>query len=140
MYLPTSHEEDVLVNAQLKSFESDAISVFDLDKGAQFESRDGEKIFDDGNKFFNFKVSLKKLKLRDNLHGYFSSWADEFTHDEQFDYVVQTKNSHAGVQLFKMLSFNLNPLDDIILVKLDGEFDTENEYADIKQGSLTMAL
>jgi hypothetical protein len=40
---------------------------------------------------------MKKIKLRDNLKGFYNSWAEEFTHDEQFDFIVQTKNSHVGV-------------------------------------------
>jgi hypothetical protein len=74
-------------------------------------------------RFFNFKVALKKLRLRDNVHGGYVKWTDEFTHDEQFDYVFESKNSNTGVQMFKALSMELDPMIDIILVKVEGIFD-----------------
>jgi hypothetical protein len=49
-------------------------------------------------------------------------WNEEFTHDEQFDYVLQTINSTSGMQLFDSVNFEVEPESDIILVKVDGIF------------------
>lgn len=102
------------------------------------ESRVGET-YAGSRFFFNFKVALKKLRLRDNLHGEYTTWAEEFKNDEQFDYVIETKESHVGVQSFKMVSFELDPVIDIILVKVSGEFDMSHQYG-IDHAQLMMSL
>ena len=76
--------------------------------------------------FFNFKVALKKLELRDNLKGYYTKWHEEFTHDEQFDHIVESIQSKQVGQIFKEINFDLDPRTDIILVKVDGLFDQDS--------------
>ena len=130
MYLPSSHKVDLLLNGQLESFESDVISIYNLDKEPGQTTQGYQR-------FFNFKVAVKKLKLRDNLHGQYTRWAEEFTHDEQFDYIVQTNTSHTGIQLFKQLNLTLDPFEDMLLVKIDGIFDSR--YAgEVTHASLKM--
>jgi hypothetical protein len=89
MYLPTSHKSDLLINSQLSSFESDVKSIYNID--------DDTNVF---QRFFNFKVAIKVLSIRDDLHAQNTAWTDEFTHDEQFDFVYETRNSHSGTQIF----------------------------------------
>lgn len=92
MYLPSSHKLDLLVNAQLRSFESELGMFEDLDTGFKIETDvKGQSIFPKG--FFNFKVSLKKLDLENDLHDDKTKWTEEFTHDEQFDYVLHTNDT-----------------------------------------------
>lgn len=56
----------------------------------------GQKIFDP--RFFNFKISLKKIELMDDVKTSDVKWNEEFTHNEQFDYVLQTvHNSSTGL-------------------------------------------
>lgn len=69
-------------------------------------------------------MSLKKLELENDLHGAYTKWTEEFTHDEQFDYIIHSNDSSQGTQLFKMVSFELNPMTDLVLVKVDGMFDS----------------
>ena len=87
MYLPTSHDFDLQINAKLKSFQTDMGGLHEETtdpKAGHAEVLDGEgqkTAFDP--KFFNFKVGLKKLALlQHNLKGEDVKWTDEFIKDE----------------------------------------------------------
>ena len=74
IYLPTSHDFDLQINAKLKSFQTDMGSLPQGStdpKAGNPEVLDGEgqlTAFDP--RFFNFKVGLKKLALlQHNLKG-----------------------------------------------------------------------
>lgn len=94
MYLPSSHKFDLLLNAQIKSFQSEIASVFDLDQEVSYDSA-VNPLFK--KEFFSFKVALKKLERVNDLHGKYTKWTEEFTHDEQFDFVFETKDTHSGM-------------------------------------------
>lgn len=81
LYLPTAHKFDLQLDARLKSFQSGTSNLY----GSKVSDGLETNRLDDY--FFNFKVALKKLELRDNLKGTYVKWSDEFTHDEQFDHV-----------------------------------------------------
>jgi hypothetical protein len=73
MYLPSSHKLDLLVNAQLSDFESELGLYEGLDQGSKIEQLQGDStIFNKG--FFNFKVSLKKIDLENDLHDLKTTW------------------------------------------------------------------
>ena len=127
MYLPTSHNFDLQINAKLKSFQSD--------RGDLYKEADDSRIFDAAGQgtreifdpqFFNFKVALKKLALLSrDLKAQDVKWTEEFTHDEQFDVLMQTADTMTGIQLFEMVNFQADPIADIILVKITGTYDPQ---------------
>ena len=118
MYLPSSHKFDLHVFSKMMNFQSDALNLYDTQVTDGLTKKGGLS-----SRLFNFKVSLKKLQLRDNLKGTYTTWAEEYTHDEQFDYVIHTDDSKKGFKMFQRLEFELDPKIDVILVKIDGEFD-----------------
>lgn len=72
--------------------------------------------------FFSFKVALKKIELANTLKGRDVSWKDEYVNDQQFDYVLESSNNTDDDKLFRMIEFEVNPSDDIILVRTEGIF------------------
>jgi len=62
MYMPASHKFDLRLNAQLKSFQSEQMNLFDLDKGKKVKAGSTGKTAIDP-KFFDFRVALKKIRL-----------------------------------------------------------------------------
>ena len=65
-----------------------------------------------------------ELLTRD-LKGEDVKWTEEFTHDEQFDVLMQTTDTTTGIQLFEMVNFEADPVADIILVKITGTYDPQ---------------
>lgn len=124
VYFPTSHESELLINAQLKRFESDLLSVYDLSEGTRITDGSDRPLFDP--KFFNFKIGLKTIKLKNDVKGKYTKWAEEFSHDEQFDHVFHTKETRTGLQLFELVNLQADPETDIVLVRVDGAFDPKH--------------
>lgn len=74
-------------------------------------------------KFFSFKVGLKKIQLANDLRGKDVSWTEEFVNDQQFDYVIQSTDKSDDDKLFRMVEFEVDPQNDVILVRAEGTFD-----------------
>lgn len=60
-------------------------------------------------KFFSFKVGLKKIQLANDLRGKDVSWTEEFVNDQQFDYVIQSTDKSDDDKLFRMVEFEVDP-------------------------------
>ena len=123
LLLPKSHNLELQLNTQLTKFASDQ-GTYSFGKDEQF-SGDGFGSMWSGldQQFFSFKVGLKKIELANTLKGRDVSWKDEYINDQQFDYVLESSNNTDDDKLFRMVEFEVNPSDDIILVRTEGTFD-----------------
>mmetsp|Transcript_18505 Transcript_18505/g.31667 ORF Transcript_18505/g.31667 Transcript_18505/m.31667 type:complete len:445 (+) Transcript_18505:4184-5518(+) len=116
LYLPPAHNFDLEVNAQLKSFQTDTGSSFTASEG-------GASTVPDWVDFFDFKVSLKVIKLEEDIKTANLLWQEVYTQDEQFDFIFHTNETQSsGVRLFNILKLSLDPAEDVILVKVDQHF------------------
>jgi len=73
IFLPSSHELELQLNAQLTKMQSD-VGTYNYKGDGISEVRDGVEADDDqgsgtNRKFFSFKVGLKKLQLINDLKG-----------------------------------------------------------------------
>jgi len=51
------------------------------------------------------------------------NWAQEFTHDEQYDQIFETNDEGDSLSLFKMVNYLVDAETDVLLVKIEGSFD-----------------
>lgn len=118
--MPTSHKFDLQINAFLKSFQSDRGSLKSNVKSDD-KSLDARRIYDP--EFMNFKVAFKRLELDSDVKTSDVKWAEEFTHDEQFDKVLTTEDRLNVNSIYDTVSFTVDPEGDLILIKVEGIFD-----------------
>lgn len=84
-------------------------------------------------------MGFKKIELANTLKGRDVSWKDEFINDQQFDYVLESSNNTDDDKLFRMIEFEVNPSDDIILVRAEGTFDPKFAHS-IKNAEVEYSL
>ena len=82
IYLPTSHNFDLQINANLEKFQSNLGDLYGEigNRVSDGTKEGGKKTFDP--RFFEFKISLKKIELLDDVKTSDIKWNEEFTHDE----------------------------------------------------------
>ena len=94
---------------------------------------DNRRVYDPD--FLNFKVSFKLLELDSDVKTKDIKWADEFTHDEQFDMSFETKGRTSANALYENIPFSVDPENDLILVRIQGVFDPKHaqqvKYAEL---------
>ena len=91
-----THNFDLEINSKLKSFASDAGLLPEI-KGSSSNNLNGINNYHFDDNFFTFKISLKIIKLKDNLMGRDVKWNEEYVNDEQFDHILKTSNSTSGL-------------------------------------------
>jgi len=104
----------------LKSFASDRGSLKSNVKSDD-QNLDSRRVYDP--EFMNFKVAFKRIELDSDVKTDDVKWAEEFTHDEQFDTVLTTEDRLNVNSIYDTISFEVDPDGDLILVKLEGIFD-----------------
>lgn len=83
LFLPTSHNLELQLNTQLTKYSSDQGTIHFKDDHSTLQVRNGLGQMWNGldQKFFTFKVGLKKIQLANDLIGKDVSWTDEFVND-----------------------------------------------------------